>query len=130
MGLGMAPLVHRTEQCEMTSHIGRTLSNIVLESLKSFNMDSTSASLGVLVRKRPVILCMRCILRREGSNCVRGRPEVRRGQNNPSNGQQAVSNARASTSGGCAQSRVVIEVKVSRGDRWPRTSCRNNSLPA
>jgi hypothetical protein len=88
MGLGIAPLVHRTEQCEIISHTGRTFSNIVFESLKSFNIASTSASLGVLVRKRPVILCMRCISRRKGSNCVRRRPEVRRGQNNTSNGQR------------------------------------------
>jgi len=74
----LAPLVHRTEQCEMLSHTGRTFSNITCESVKSFSMASTSASLGVLVRKRPVILCMRCILRCDGSYRVRRRPEVRR----------------------------------------------------
>lgn len=35
---------------------------MTLESLKSLSMASTSASLGVRVKKRPVNLCMRCIL--------------------------------------------------------------------
>jgi hypothetical protein len=129
MGLGMAPLVHRTEQCEMISHTERTFSNMVCESVKSFSMASTSASLGVLVRKRPVILCMRCILQWDDSDRVRRGPEVRRGQNDTRYGQRAVGNACASASGGCAQSRVVIEVKVSRGSDRPRTTGRNNSCP-
>ncbi len=75
MSLGIAPPVLRTEQCEIMSHTERTFSNMVCESVKSCSIASTSASLGVLVRKRPVILCMRCILRCEGSNCVRRRVE-------------------------------------------------------
>jgi hypothetical protein len=42
---------------------GRTFSNMVFESLKSFSIASTSASLGTLfVMNRPVSRCMRCIL--------------------------------------------------------------------
>lgn len=54
-----------------------TFSNMALESLKSCSMASTSASLGVLVRKRPVILCMRCILR-GCSDCVQRELEKER----------------------------------------------------
>lgn len=39
-----------------------TLSNILSESLKSANMDSMSASFGVLGRKRPNLRCTRCIV--------------------------------------------------------------------
>ena len=48
------------EQATVTME--RTFSSIILESSKSLSMASTSASLGVRVMKRPVILCMRCIL--------------------------------------------------------------------
>jgi hypothetical protein len=47
--------------------------------LKSLSMASTSASLGVLGMKRPVILCMRCMLQ-GGRNCERGRAGVEEGE--------------------------------------------------
>lgn len=76
---------------------------MVLESVKSCSMAPTSASLGVLVRKRPVILCMRCIARWLQLRVVpcwgvgKGQLENKRYVN-----QMRVSSARALASGGCA----------------------------
>lgn len=56
--LGNQELVEKSD-CNI-----RTFSSMALESLKSCSIASTSASLGVLVRKRPVIRCMRCIFAR------------------------------------------------------------------
>jgi hypothetical protein len=51
-----------------------TFSSICSESVKSVSMDSTSASLGALFRKRPKVLCARCIVQ-GGSNCVQQQAE-------------------------------------------------------
>jgi hypothetical protein len=60
--LATTPPVQAGDSWRRQATTGRTFSNMTLESSKSLSMASTSASLGVRVRKRPVNLCMRCIL--------------------------------------------------------------------
>lgn len=48
--------------CPRMHAAGLTFSSMDSESLKSFSMASTSASLGVLFRKRPKVRCARCIV--------------------------------------------------------------------
>ena len=66
VGLLETPPVHvcatTHECCYCRIYRSRTFSNICSESLKSVSIASTSASLGVLLRNRPKVLCARCIL--------------------------------------------------------------------